>query len=129
VGRLATANVRAERARRRWSQSHLGALLGTSQTAVSQIEAGRRKLSMDDLISLCAALQVPLAQLLLGADHRQLQALGLPVALAEATTSTSSDRRADPPSCPPRATSRQRPFGPSPASATETGDLRRYRFR
>jgi transcriptional regulator with XRE-family HTH domain len=80
VGRLVAANVRAERARRRWSQGHLGALLGTSQTTVSQIEAGRRKLGIDDLIGLCAALQVPLVRLLVGADDRQLQALGLPVA-------------------------------------------------
>ena len=79
VGPLLAANVRAERARRRWSQEHLAALLGTTQSTVSQIEVGRRKIGPDDLLALCAALQVPLQQLLVGADDDQLQVLGLPV--------------------------------------------------
>jgi transcriptional regulator with XRE-family HTH domain len=74
------ASVRAERARRGWSQAHLAALLGTKQTVVSQIEADRRKLGVDDLIALCAALQVPLQRLLAGAGEHQMQVLGLSVA-------------------------------------------------
>jgi transcriptional regulator with XRE-family HTH domain len=75
---LVAANVRAERGRHGWTQQHLAALLGTSQTTVSQVEAGRRALDLDDVLALCAALRVPLRRLLVGVDDVHLQVLGLP---------------------------------------------------
>lgn len=78
VGRVVAANVRAERARHDWTQQYLADLLGTSQTTVSQVESGRCALDLDDVLALCAALQVPIRSLLVGADTRHLQVLGLP---------------------------------------------------
>jgi transcriptional regulator with XRE-family HTH domain len=77
LGDLAARGVRAERSRRGWRQAELATRLGTSQTTISQIESGRRRLSLDDLLAMCTALQVPLEQLLVGAQAEQLQALGL----------------------------------------------------
>lgn len=89
LGDLVAANVRAERSRRRWSQQQLADRLDTSQSTVSQIEGGHRKVDVDDLLALCDALQVPLARLLVGADDHQLQLLtigtSVPSAPAEDT--------------------------------------------
>jgi UDP-N-acetylglucosamine 1-carboxyvinyltransferase len=76
-GALVAANVRAERARLGWTQQQLADLLGTSQTTVSQVERGRRALDLDDVLALCAALQVPAQSLLVGADEGHLQVPGL----------------------------------------------------
>jgi transcriptional regulator with XRE-family HTH domain len=77
LGDLAARGVRAERSRRGWLQAELATRLGTSQTTISQIESGRRRLSLDDLLAVCTVLQVPLDQLLVGAQAEQLQVLGL----------------------------------------------------
>lgn len=44
---------------------------------MSQMESGRRKLGVDDLVALCESLQVPLRRLLVGVDAHHLQVLGL----------------------------------------------------
>lgn len=68
--------------------------LDTSQSTVSQIEAGHRKVGVDDLLALCEALQVPLARLLVGADDHQLQLLAtgttVPSVRAEGTGRTDA---------------------------------------
>ena len=74
---FAARNVRAERARRRWSQQQLGELLGWSQSKVTAIESGQRKLSLDQAVELCKVFEVPLAKLLEGADQEDLDALGV----------------------------------------------------
>ena len=74
---VVAANVRAERVRRGMRQAQLAQLLGTSQTTISQIEAGQRTVSVDDLASLCLALDVPLVRLLAGVDTALLRVLGL----------------------------------------------------
>ncbi|HET9656278.1 MAG TPA: helix-turn-helix transcriptional regulator [Kineosporiaceae bacterium] len=71
------ANVRAERARRRWKQEELASRAGMSRTTVGDIEAGKRKVTADYLPGLCRALDVPLATLVAGADPEDLRALGL----------------------------------------------------
>jgi transcriptional regulator with XRE-family HTH domain len=74
---LLARNVKAERARRCWSQLDLGRALGMSQTAVSELEAGHRRLDIDRLANLCRALDVPLLTLLVGVPPETIQALGL----------------------------------------------------
>lgn len=70
-------NVRAERSRRRWRQADLAGALGWSPTKVADVEAGRRRLDIAQIIELCRALGVPLVKLLDGADPGDLEALGL----------------------------------------------------
>jgi transcriptional regulator with XRE-family HTH domain len=70
-------NVRLERARRRWNQEQLGELIGISRSGVSELEAGRRKPRVDDLVPLCLAFDIDLARLLDGADPTDRRALGL----------------------------------------------------
>jgi transcriptional regulator with XRE-family HTH domain len=70
-------NIRAERGRRRWRQTDLAEALGWSPTTVADAEAGRRRLDIGQIAALCRALDVPLAQLLHGADGEELAALGL----------------------------------------------------
>jgi transcriptional regulator with XRE-family HTH domain len=71
------ANVRAERARRRWHQGELAERAGMSRTTLGDIEAGKRKVTADYLPGLCRALGVPLAALVAGADPDDVAALGL----------------------------------------------------
>ena len=70
-------NVRAERVRREWDQVELGERLGWTRSMVSDLETGRRKLGVDDIAPICAALSLTLAQLAIGADPEELTALGL----------------------------------------------------
>ena len=59
------------------SQSELGALLGWSQTKVSQVESGARRLYAHELPEVCTALEISLIRLLEGASREDLEALGL----------------------------------------------------
>lgn len=77
LGDWIAAGVRAERARRRWSQAELGRRLGWSQSSVSDLEVGRRVITADDLPALCRVFELPLAELARGADPEDLRALGL----------------------------------------------------
>ncbi len=63
IGDVIAANVRAERARRRWTQAELGERVGWPRSSVSDVESGRRKLTADDLVALCAAFEVTLIKL------------------------------------------------------------------
>lgn len=77
LGDHIAANVRAERARRRWSQADLAERLGWARSTVGDLESGRRKVTADDLPVLCLAFDVPLSDLARGADPSDLDALGL----------------------------------------------------
>lgn len=77
IGDVIAANVRGERARRRWTQAELGARAGLSRTTIGDLEAGTRRITADHLPALCRALGVPLAELLRGAEATDLEALAL----------------------------------------------------
>jgi transcriptional regulator with XRE-family HTH domain len=77
IGDVIAANVRAERARRRWTQADLGERVGWPRSSVSDVESGRRKVTADDLVALCVAFGVPLAKLADGANPGDLKALGI----------------------------------------------------
>ena len=79
LGEVLARSFRAERARRGESQAELGARLGWSQTKVSQVEAGARRLYVHELPAICRTLEVPLLRLLEGASDANLAALDLPV--------------------------------------------------
>ena len=51
--------------------------LGWSPTTVADAEGGRRRLDIGQITALCRALDVPLANLLDGADEADLRALGI----------------------------------------------------
>ena len=77
LANVVARSVRAERARRGLSQTELGAKLGWSQTKVSQVESGARRLYAHELPEICSALEISLMRLLEGASDADLQALGL----------------------------------------------------
>lgn len=67
--------VRAERARRRWSQAELGERTGMARSTIGDIEQGKRQVTVNHLPLLCRALGVPLTVLIAGADQGDLDAL------------------------------------------------------
>jgi transcriptional regulator with XRE-family HTH domain len=56
--------VRALRQQQRLTQADLATILGTHQTAVSQIEIGNRGLSLQQVVKLAHALHAPLDEIL-----------------------------------------------------------------
>lgn len=70
-------NVRAARARLRLRQEDLADDMGWSRPTVSSVEAGTRRITVADAVSLCGALKISLRELLQGADREDLGALGL----------------------------------------------------
>jgi len=70
-------SVRAERARQGLSQTEFGKKLGWSQTKVSQVESGARRIYAHELPEICSALEISLIRLLEGASTADLAALGL----------------------------------------------------
>ena len=69
--------IRAERARNGLSQTELGRLLGWSQSKVTAIETGTRRLYAHELPEVCEALGVGLLDLLARADRRDLNRMKL----------------------------------------------------
>jgi transcriptional regulator with XRE-family HTH domain len=69
--------IRAERARRGWSQTALAERLGWSQTKIAAIEGGTRRLYLHEMPEICRAFGVTLTRLLQDGDPADLQALGL----------------------------------------------------
>lgn len=65
---VVVAAVRAERARRGWSQRGLAERLGWPVSRVSDLEAGRRRPRIDDLPLFCRVFDVSLRFLLGGVD-------------------------------------------------------------
>jgi transcriptional regulator with XRE-family HTH domain len=74
---IVARNVRAERARRSWRQVDLAEKLGWSIGMVSETENGKRRIGIADMPNLCRALDVPLTDLLQGAEREDLIALKL----------------------------------------------------
>lgn len=74
---LLARNVAAERVRRRWTQAELAAKLGVSRGTLGGWEAGSRLISVDWLLPLCEALDVPLVKLLDGLGPSESHRLGL----------------------------------------------------
>jgi transcriptional regulator with XRE-family HTH domain len=77
IDALIAANVRAIRARRQERQEDLALELGWSRPVVGDLENGRRRVTMADMIALCRALEVDQRELLRGADPDDLRVLGL----------------------------------------------------
>jgi len=74
---IVARNIRTERSKHRWKQEELADLLGWGRSTVSAVEAGTRRVNMEDLPGLCRVLGVPLAQLIEGADPADRAALGV----------------------------------------------------
>lgn len=74
---LIAENVRAWRARRRLRQEDLAADIGWTRPTVSSVEAGTRRITVADAVSLCRALQITFRQLLEGAPADVLEILGM----------------------------------------------------
>jgi transcriptional regulator with XRE-family HTH domain len=72
---IVARNVRAERHRHGWRQKDLAERMGWSLGMVSDTESGRRRIGVEDLPVLCRALDIPLLQLLHGAEPSDLEAL------------------------------------------------------
>jgi transcriptional regulator with XRE-family HTH domain len=77
IDTLIAANVRAIRARRQERQADLAADLGWSPPVVGDLENGRRRVTMADMVKLCRALDVDLQELLRGLDPEDMRRLGL----------------------------------------------------
>jgi putative transcriptional regulator len=77
LGAVVANNIRAERARRNWRQEDLAERLGWSRGSIGHLESGRRRPSVADLPQLCRVFDLPMADLLVGAEESDLAALGL----------------------------------------------------
>lgn len=71
------ANVRAERARHRWTQTELAQRLGWATSTLGDLESGKRRVSADDLPTLCEVFEIDLIELVRRADPSDLRRLGL----------------------------------------------------
>ena len=56
--------IREARQAARLSQQELGARIGLDQPAISRMERGQRSVSVEQLVAIAAALDIPVAQLL-----------------------------------------------------------------
>jgi transcriptional regulator with XRE-family HTH domain len=77
--------IRAAR-RGKLTQAELGERIGLSRTAVTNIECGRQRLLVDQLVEIAEALGVEAAGLLPSARARAPHALGSPQVIAEMPT-------------------------------------------
>jgi transcriptional regulator with XRE-family HTH domain len=68
-------NIRAERARRKWSQTELGERIGIPRSSVGDLESGRHKATIEDLVLLCRAFGIGLSKLMDGADSEDIAVL------------------------------------------------------
>lgn len=72
--RVLSANLRAERARAGVRQADLAARIGMPRATLSDIEGGRRKVTLGEAVELCEALGIGLPQLLAGPDPDAVRA-------------------------------------------------------
>jgi transcriptional regulator with XRE-family HTH domain len=56
--------IRAERQARGWTQDHLGARSGITDTVLSWIERGKGTLPLSHLAAICRGLEIPMSDLL-----------------------------------------------------------------
>lgn len=73
----AAEGIRGWRARRNLTQAQVGQALGLAPRTVTDLEKGRRPLTLDELPVLCDLFGCTLAQLLDAADPADLAKLGL----------------------------------------------------
>ena len=71
------AAIRAERSRRRLTQAQLADLASIPRATMADIESGQRRINLDNLPAVCAALEVSLLELVRHADADDLVRLGL----------------------------------------------------
>lgn len=71
------ANIRGRRAMAGWRQDELGERLGWTQKVISNIEQGRRELTLAELARVCRVFGVGLVQLVEGADDAEVAPLRL----------------------------------------------------
>ena len=69
--------MRGERSRRRWTQGELAERLGWSQSKVSALEAGQRRVTLDQAVDLCRVFDISLLRLLQDAEESDIRALRL----------------------------------------------------
>lgn len=74
---VVAAGIRAERARRGWTQMELAQRAGLSRNTVGDIEARKRTVTVDYLLTFCRAFGVPAAILAQAADPDDIRTLGL----------------------------------------------------
>ena len=74
---MVSTNARALRAARRLRQRDVAERAGVSRSTVALIEGEGRRVSLEDVLALCAGLDVSLSDLLAGANPRDLRRLGL----------------------------------------------------
>lgn len=77
LGAYVARNVRARRAYLGRSQTQVADAAGWSAQTLSELEQGRRKVTVDDLPKLCAALECNLAELTRNAPAEFVTGLGL----------------------------------------------------
>jgi transcriptional regulator with XRE-family HTH domain len=69
-----SANLRAERARAGVRQADLAVRIGMPRATLSDIEGGRRKVTLGEAVEICEALGIALSQLLAGPDPDAVRA-------------------------------------------------------
>jgi transcriptional regulator with XRE-family HTH domain len=69
-------NIRAKRARLRIPQREAAERAGVATSVWSVIESGRRRLTLEDALRVCRALDMTLADLLEGAPEETRRVLG-----------------------------------------------------
>lgn len=70
-------NARAERARRRLRQIDVATHMGISVSSLSDLESGKRRVSVDEIVPLCLALGIGFEKLIREIDADSRAALGL----------------------------------------------------
>lgn len=69
--------IRAERSRLKLTQDQLADAVGVERHVITSIEAGQRRIGMDEAPAICRALGVTLDRLYIDADADDRDALGL----------------------------------------------------
>lgn len=69
-GKAIGARIRAVRLERGLSQVELAKAIGSHQTALSQVEVGKRGASLNQILRLCQALKVPPEKILGESEHQ-----------------------------------------------------------
>lgn len=77
LSEVIATNARAIRAARRLRQADVAERAGLSRTTLSVIEAGGRRISVENVLALCRGLGVPFVRLLDGASPQDRHTLGL----------------------------------------------------
>lgn len=77
LSELVADNIRAERSRARLRQVDVAEVLGVSKASYVDLEAGRRRVTINELLPLCETFGVTLVDLFRGLTVEELRTLGL----------------------------------------------------